>query len=182
MTESRSERFGVTSRSNTVSPRKSASGIPSAASRGNTIMPSWLWEMPNSFSEQTIPHEVTPRILAGLSTIFCPLWPSISSAPVRAKAILSPNSRLGAPQTTVCLSSTMSTVTRRRRSASGWGSIATICPTTTPCQLCPSDSRLVSVPAMVSRRATSARGRSILTYSLSHLTGTFISLKTASKI
>ena len=76
-----SGRLGVISASRIVSPRYSASGVPMGASAGKTIIPSWLSEMPSSFSEHAMPLETTPRILAGLRRNTSPLCPSISWAP-----------------------------------------------------------------------------------------------------
>ncbi len=84
MMESRSGRFGVSSRSRIVSPTICESGAPTGASSGSTRMPSCSPEMPSSFSEQIIPCDSTPRIFAALSTVGSPVCPSISFAPIAA--------------------------------------------------------------------------------------------------
>ena len=103
----------------TVSPRYSPRGVPRGASPGSTSMPSCSSDSPSSRSEHTMPRDSTPRIFAGFSSMRPPVWPSISSAPTRAKAIFCPAATFGAPQTTVSLPSPVSTVASRRRSALG---------------------------------------------------------------
>ncbi|MBA7598663.1 hypothetical protein ES703_05682 [subsurface metagenome] len=151
------------------------SWAPISNSGGKTIMPSCLSEMPSSLSEQIMPLDSTPRILAGFRRVNWPLRGSINWAPTWAKAILSPTLRLGAPQTTVCSPVPRFTVARWRRSALGWGLTAVICPMTIFSQLPPTTCiPPTSLPAMVSRSAISAGGRVMSTYSLSHFSGTFI--------
>ena len=59
-------RFGVSSRCSTVSPSRSASGVPGTASSGSSRIPSCSALIPSSFSEQTIPSELHAADLRGL--------------------------------------------------------------------------------------------------------------------
>ncbi len=97
------------------------------------------------------------------------------SAPYTPSGTRIPATRFGAPLTTVSLRSPRSTVTSTSRSALGCGWISATRPTTMPSHASPTVSmEATSVPAMVSRCASSAGGRSTATYSLSQLNGTFI--------
>ena len=66
-------------------------------------MPSCSSDMPSSFSEQTMPSDMIPRILPGFSVLYSPesLCPSISRAPASASATFCPAAMFGAPVTTV---------------------------------------------------------------------------------
>ena len=79
--------LGVRSRSSTVSPRRSLSGVPTEASGSSTRMPSCSSLRPSSFSEHTIPAETTPRILDCFSRARLSVCGLINSAPTDANAI-----------------------------------------------------------------------------------------------
>ena len=61
--------FGNTSISSTMSPMKSASGMPTGASSSRRMMPSCSSSMPSSKAEQTIASLGTPRILRRLELL-----------------------------------------------------------------------------------------------------------------
>ena len=108
-----SGRFGVISRSSTVSvrPAYSANGTPTGASSGKIMMPSWSLLKPSSRAEQFMPKLATPRSLDVL--IFTSPG---SSAPTMAVTIWSPSLKFWAPQT-IC-------------SGSGLPSLSTLSPPT----------------------------------------------------
>ena len=75
-------------------PSASATGRPTEASSGSTQMPECSSPSPSSRSEQIMPRDSTPRILAFLS-----LKSPGSTVPTRPTATFCPCATLGAPQT-----------------------------------------------------------------------------------
>ena len=76
------------------SPRYSAKGMPTGASAGRIIRPSWSSPSPSSLAEQFMPRLSTPRSFAFLMVI-----PLGSVAPTSATGTLSPASKFCAPHT-----------------------------------------------------------------------------------
>ena len=143
--EAASTRFAVISYSMTASVlrcRYSLAGVPTTASSGSTIMPSWELPMPSSSSAHIIPSDSTPRILD-----FLILKSPGRTVPMRAKRTFCPAATLGAPQTTVSGSGLpSSTLVIWRWSLSGWGSHSSTFATTTPARP-PGISSLSSTPS-----------------------------------
>ena len=107
-TDRQSGRFGVTSRSSTVSEScaYSENSMPMGASSGRIIIPSWSLPSPNSRAEQFIPMLVTPR-----SFDFLILKSPGNSAPTIAQTIWSPSLKFCAPHT-ICSGSGLPSVPR----------------------------------------------------------------------
>src|SRR6185312_14525102 len=129
-------------------------GWPTGASSGSSSRPEASASMPNSFAEQSMPNDSTPRSLAALIETS----PG-NCAPTVASGTLMPTRAFGAPQTicsgSPCPASTLHTCSR---SACGCFSAATISATTTPARPSPSGvSSSTSSPAMVSACANAAR-------------------------
>ena len=96
--------------------RYSFAGVPTTASSGSTIMPSWLLPIPSSSSAQIIPKDSTPLIFD-----FLILKSPGSTVPIWAKSTFWPAATFGAPQTTVRGSpSPVDTFVMWRWSESGW--------------------------------------------------------------
>ena len=146
-----SPRLGVRSTSMMVSSksRYSRKLVPTGASAGSGMSPSELSARPSSEAEQSIPMETTPR-----SFDFLILKSPGSLAPINAVGATIPSWTLGAPQT-ICSGSSAavatSTVQTLSLSASGWASILSTRPTTTPLNSAATGSTpSSSSPAMVS--------------------------------
>ena len=149
--------------------RYSLAGVPTTASAGRTMMPSWLSPMPSSSSAQIIPNDSTPRILD-----FLILKSPGSTVPSWAKRTFWPAATLGAPQTTVSGSPAPAfTVVMWRWSESGCASQVNTSATTTPASppgICScSSTPSTSMPIAVIASATSCGVRSHFKYSLSQL-------------
>ena len=165
-------RLAVISYSITASvprPRYSLAGVPTTASSGRTMMPSWLSPMPSSSSAQIIPKDSTPRILD-----FLILKSPGRTVPIRANRTFWPAATLGAPQITGTGSGEpSSTVVTCRWSESGCGSQVSTRATTTPASppgICScSSTPSTSIPIEVIASATSCGVRSHFKYSLSQL-------------
>ena len=164
MWDAASTRLAVISYSITASVLRcsqSLAGVPTGASSGRTIMPSWLLPIPSSSSAQIIPKDSTPRIFD-----FLILKSPGSTVPICAKSTFCPAATLGAPQTTVRSSSPpASTFVMWRWSESGCASHSTTLATTTPASppgISSCSSRLsTSIPIEVIASATCAGVRSI---------------------
>ena len=168
-----SGRFGVISRSSTVSPApmKSAMGWPTGASAGSTQMPEWSCPSPSSRREQHMPQLTTPR-----SFDFLILKSPGSTAPTSATGTLMSAAMFGAPQT-ICTGSSAptSTVTTCMWSESGCGSQVSTCPTTTPSKASPVFSTpSTPVPVKSSRSQNAFKSSGTAVYSESHFKDTFI--------
>ena len=172
MWEAASMRFAVISYSITDSSlrfRYFFAGVPTTASAGSTMMPSWEAPMPSSSSAQIMPKDSTPRIL-----LFLILKSPGSTVPMRAKRTFWPAATFGAPQTTVTGSGEPSlTVVMCRWSESGWGMQVSTSATTTPASppgISSWNSTLsTSMPIEVIASATCSAVRSHSRYSLSQL-------------
>ena len=103
--DKQSGRLGVTSASRIASPRNEDNGCPASAESSKTKMPAWSSPSPSSLSEQTIPDDSIPLIVAAFKDSSFPVLLLIIKAPSFAKAIFCPGVTLGAPQTTVTISS-----------------------------------------------------------------------------
>ena len=171
-------RLAVISYSMTLSSfrwRYSLALVPTTASSGRTMMPSWLSPMPSSSSAQIMPKDSTPRILD-----FLILKSPGSTVPIRANRTFCPAATFGAPQTTVTGSGEpSSTVVMCRWSESGWSTQVRTFATTTPARppgISSSVSILsTSIPMDVIASATSCGVRPACKYSLSQLYESFIS-------
>ena len=73
--------------------------MPGVAAVVSSRIPSCSWPSPSSRAEQSIPRDVSPRIVR--SSIVSPPG---SVAPTRAKGYLRPAVTFGAPHTTLCRS------------------------------------------------------------------------------
>ena len=105
--DSWSGRFGVISRSSTVSPapRHSAKAAPTGASSGSSMMPSWSVPSPSSRAEQIMPADTTPR-----SLLFFIFTSPGKTQPTQATATFRPARTFGAPHT-ICSGSSAPTST-----------------------------------------------------------------------
>ena len=150
-TPRQSPRLGVTatSRIQSFSPKQEDTDWPKGASSGKVMMPSWSWDKPSSLSEQSIPSEASPLITVAFTIV-----PEGSAVPALARGDFIPTRTLEAPQTTVIFSSLVPTVTRKRRSARGWGRTSVTRPTTTPGTRPKGLRDSTSRPAMVRALAT----------------------------
>ena len=97
-TLAQSPRFGVRAISIVISSRSAhlAHASPTGAPSGNSIIPSWSFDNPISYSEHVIPLDFLPRILEGFR--MSP-DPGIKE-PHGAKTPFIPSRAFGAPQTT----------------------------------------------------------------------------------
>ena len=188
--ERQSPRFGVSSSSRNVSPITSSSGAPTTASSESTIIPSCSSLISNSASEQIMPSDTTPRIVAGLSSSRRPVCMFSSITPGRAKQIFWPAATFGAPHTTSSGGpSPGSTSHNVRLSALGCGLVARTYPTTQPSQPPRVNTSPASMPPMVSRCANSSGPSVMSTYCESQengmimiLSGGFCRLKVSGQV
>ena len=120
--------FGVRSSSTTMSESSSAFATlsPTDLEGLMTMIPLLSGPRPNSPSLQSIPSDVTPRII-----VFSRINPSGKTVPGRAVGESISFVRLGAPHTTEIIRSPISTSQTCNLSAFGWGLILTTRPTTT---------------------------------------------------
>ena len=118
MTLAQSGRFGVRSISINVSFKERAStrSMPHSKLSASSMIPEWFSLMPRSFSEQSMPYDFSPRILA-----FLTFMPPGRMAPGRAMAVCIPAFTFGAPQTTLNVSLPTMTSQTVSLSALEWG-------------------------------------------------------------
>ena len=154
-----SERLGLMSMSNTTSGwrfRASTSGVPAGARpAGRIIRPSadpGASGSSSSPAEQSIPLDHSPRIFRRLIE----KSPG-KTAPTGASGTRSPSAKFQAPHT-ICRVSPppVSTSTRRTRSASGWGRMASTLATT----MSPSPSPTCSTPSTTRPSSDKVEARS----------------------
>ena len=111
-----------------LSCKYSRISMPTGASAGNSIKPSASATSPNSFAEQSIPNDSTPR-----NFDFLILKSPGNTAPMTEAGIFKPARTFAAPHT-ICNGSASPTLTLQTRnlSASGCCSVSNTSPTTTP--------------------------------------------------
>ena len=169
-----SGRFGVTSSSRTVSasPWYSANGIPTGASAGRISSP--LASAPSPSSVGRAVHALA-RDAAQLGLL--------DSHAVGQRRADERHRHLVAGLEVLRAAHDLQRLARRRRrpcvthslSASGWCSLATTCPTTTPSSAAPAScTASTAVPVMSSRSTSSGAARSTSTSSFSHFSETRI--------
>ncbi len=174
-TDRQSGRFGVISRSSTVSPEPitSAMGVPTGTSSGRIQMPEWSEPSPSSRWEQHMPQLTTPR-----SFDFLILKSPGSTAPTQATGTTMSAAMFGAPHT-ICTGSAAptSTVTTCMWSESGCGSQVSTRPATMPSKLSPRVSTpSTPVPVRSNRSQNAFTSEGTCVYSESHFNDTFIAL------
>ena len=118
---------------------------------------------PSSPSEHSIPSDTVPRIVATSTR-----RPPGRRAPGGAKAARTPSRTFGAPQTTRYRSAPVDTSQIRSVPLAGWGATVSTSATTSPASSeAPSATGAVSMPAIVSRSATSRGPAAVSTNSRS---------------
>ena len=149
--------------------------MPTGASGGSSMMPSWLSPRAISRRLRSMPAEVTPRISPTLRVMPEPgMW-----LPGGAKTVLRPARALGAPQTTLTGGPLpVSTVQARRRSALGCWVAVRISATRKGARGAPgSVTDSSSRPMAVRRSVTVSRGAVVSRWVLSQERVNFMGLR-----